>query len=303
MSVLVVGSLNMDLVVTMTKFPDSGQTVVARDLQMIPGGKGLNQAIAASQVGAQVSMLGCMGSDDYSRQLEEILSKFHIDTTNLQKVDGSSGVALVEVENSGSNRIAIVPGANEKFDYHAIEADYFARFGNSVVLGPLENPIMHLEKSFIAAKSAGATTILNPAPSQLLSSDFLGAVDILIPNQNEAEELSGVSIADKKDAEKAARRLLELGPQIVIITLGEKGALLVSNQENYFQEAFKIKVIDTTAAGDTFCGAFAAEIDRDQEPKLALRLASAAAALSTTKYGASHSIPGRSEINDFLKTH
>lgn len=303
MSVLVVGSLNMDLVVTMSTFPESGQTVMAENFQMIPGGKGLNQAIAASQVGAQVSMLGCLGSDANSRHLEKILVDFHIDSTNVQKVEGSSGVALVEVDNSGKNRIAIVPGANEKFSYHAIQPDYFARFGHSVVLGPLENPIMHLEKSFISAKGAGATTILNPAPSQLLSSDFLGVIDILIPNQIEAEELSGVSITNKGDAEVAARRLLELGPKIVIITLGDKGALLVSDQENYFQEAFKVKAIDTTAAGDTFCGAFAAELDADQEPKLALRVASAAAALSTTKYGASHSIPKRSEINNFLKSN
>lgn len=291
----------MDLVVSMSKFPESGETVNALDFSTIPGGKGLNQAVAAARAGAHVQMFGALGTDDNSKALEKILENEGVSRVGIQKYEGSSGVAIVEVERSSANRIAIVPGANGKFTYNENIQAVFNELSGSFVLGPLENPIAEIEKYFVAAKKAGITTILNPAPVQMLSPSFLNTVDILIPNQHEAQELTGIEIKDESDAEMAGRQLLNNGHKIVIITLGEKGAILVSPHEVIFQKAFRVESIDTTAAGDTFCGTFAAELDRGSNSVLALEMASAAAALSTTILGASTSIPDRRKVLEFIQ--
>lgn len=300
MGVIVIGSLNMDLVVMMERFPDSGETVNALDFASIPGGKGLNQAIAARRAGAKVSMIGAIGSDDNSRTLENLLHSEGIDSNHLQRYQGSSGVAIVEVEKSGANRIAIVPGANGRLSYQNSTASIFSEHSGSIAIGPLENPIDELEKYFKAAKEAGLTTILNPAPVQLLSQNFLTLIDIFIPNQHEAEDLTGLHIDNLEQAEKAARALLRNGHKAVIVTLGEDGAILATDSEILYQKAFKVNSIDTTAAGDTFCGTFAAELDDGSTFSNALKMAAAAAALSTTKSGAANSIPSRAEVLNFI---
>jgi len=171
----------------------------------------------------------------------------------------------------------------------------------SVLLAPLENPILEVEESFRVAKEAGMTTILNPAPYQHLNSKFLSLVDILIPNQHEASLMTGSIISNKEEAIPAARKLLSAGHKSVIITLGKEGAVFVSEAEVLFQEAFKVDTVDTTAAGDVFCAAFAAQISLGASNKVALKFASAAAAISTTKLGASISAPTHQAVDTYLK--
>lgn len=302
MSILIVGSLNMDLVVTMRRFPNSGETVSANDLTSIPGGKGLNQAVAAAKLVSNVSFFGAVGTDGYADSLQAALIEAGADISAVQKVDGSSGVALIEVEESGSNRISIVPGANKKFVFDQSLLDKVKDSNFSVLLAPLENPIIEIEKSFRVAKEAGLTTILNPAPYQCLNSEFLSLVDILIPNQHEASQMTGSIISNKEEAIPAARKLLSAGHKSVIITLGKEGAVFVSEAEVHFQEAFKVDTVDTTAAGDVFCAAFAAQLSLGASNKVALKFASAAAAISTTKLGASISAPTHQAVDAYLKS-
>lgn len=301
MSVLVVGSLNMDLVVTMKRFPKSGETVTAEDLTLVPGGKGLNQAVAAARLVSNVSFFGAVGTDGYADTLQAALIDAGADISYLQKVVGSSGVALIEVEESGNNRISIVPGANKEFVFDQSLLQKVKDSNYSVLLAPLENPILEVEESFRVAKEAGMTTILNPAPYQHLNSKFLSLVDILIPNQHEASLMTGSMISNKEEAIPAARKLLSAGHKSVIITLGKEGALFVSEAEVLFQEAFKVDTVDTTAAGDVFCAAFAAQISLGASNKVALKFASAAAAISTTKLGASISAPTHQAVDTYLK--
>jgi ribokinase len=300
-SVLVVGSLNMDLVVTMKRFPKSGETVTAEDLTLVPGGKGLNQAVAAARLVSNVSFFGAVGTDGYADTLQAALIDAGADISYLQKVVGSSGVALIEVEESGNNRISIVPGANKEFVFDQSLLQKVKDSNYSVLLAPLENPILEVEESFRVAKEAGMNTILNPAPYQHLNSKFLSLVDILIPNQHEASLMTGSIISNKEEAIPAARKLLSAGHKSVIITLGKEGAVFVSEAEVLFQEAFKVDTVDTTAAGDVFCAAFAAQISLGASNKVALKFASAAAAISTTKLGASISAPTHQAVDTYLK--
>lgn len=301
MSILVVGSLNMDLVVTMRRFPNSGETVTAEDLALIPGGKGLNQAVAAARLVSNVSFFGAVGTDGYADSLQTALLEAGTDISAIQKFDGSSGIALVEVEQSGSNRISIVPGANKKFIFDQSLLEKVKDSNYSVLLAPLENPILEIEKSFRVAKEAGLTTILNPAPYQDINIEFLSMVDILIPNQHEASQMTGCVISNKEEAIPAARKLLSAGHKSVIITLGKEGAVFVSETEVLFQEAFKVDAVDTTAAGDVFCAAFAAQLSLGASNNVALKFASAAAAISTTKLGASISAPTLQAVDAYLE--
>lgn len=300
MTVVVAGSVNMDLVVTLPVFPETGQTIRGQSFTAIPGGKGLNQAIAASRVGSHTVLVGAIGNDDYSKTLIEALEIDQIDTSNLQHYQGPCGVALIEVNSRGENRIAIVPGANGLLDAKEIKKEMFVNLNEGVLVGPLENPLSELEEIYVFAKENDLTTILNPAPAQPLSSRLLNAVDILIPNQHEAELLTGIKISSVLDAEISCKKLLEAGPRAVIVTLGDQGSVYVSKSETIYQSAFRVEARDTTAAGDTFCGALAAQLDQKKTIRQALKFASAAASLSTLTFGASSSIPTQENTLDFI---
>jgi len=303
MGVIVVGSLNIDLVVHLDRMPNPGETLHGKTFHTYPGGKGLNQAVAAARSSAATSMIGVLGTDPYSDSLRGVLDTEGINGELIATIEGPCGTAVIEVDSAGQNRIVVIPGANAELDASKVlDQSVGVLRPGTVVVAQLESPANQLTKIFQHAQSAGCLTILNPAPASELSADFLRAIDILIPNQFEAELLTGIEVTDQKSAAFAARALIEQGVKAVIVTLGSAGAIYVSQSEEIYQPAFAVVPIDTTAAGDAFCGAFAGELERGTSIATALRYGCAAGALATTAQGAVPSIPLENDIRALLSS-
>ena len=296
MSVLVFGSLNLDLVTYADKLPAIGETIVGEKLLKFPGGKGLNQAIAARRAGSEVLMVGSIGNDADGDYLFNILKSENIDPKFITKTSEQTGIAVIEVSKSAENRIIIIAGANSK-----------TRFSNEVLtsspsvtvsLAQLETPIAEVAKFIHESKAAGKITILNPAPIQKLDQQLLQDTDYLIANETEASFLIGSAVEhlSKDEAVTIARQLQKNGSKKVIITLGEQGSIYLDQEKELFTPAYKVKAVDTTAAGDAFCGAFATAISENKPVEYALKFASAAGGLAATKAGAVPSLPTQQEI-------
>lgn len=296
MSVLVFGSLNLDLVTYADKLPAIGETIVGEKLLKFPGGKGLNQAIAARRAGSEVLMVGSIGNDADGDYLFNILKSENIDPKFITKTSEQTGIAVIEVSKSAENRIIIIAGANSK-----------TRFSNEVLtsspsvtvsLAQLETPIAEVAKFIHESKAAGKITILNPAPIQKLDQQLLQDTDYLIANETEASFLIGSAVEhlSKDEALTIARQLQKNGSKKVIITLGEQGSVYLDQEKELFTPAYKVKAVDTTAAGDAFCGAFATAISENKPVEYALKFASAAGGLAATKAGAVPSLPTQQEI-------
>ena len=296
MSVLVFGSLNLDLVTYADKLPAIGETIVGEKLLKFPGGKGLNQAIAARRAGSEVLMVGSIGNDADGDYLFDILKSENIDPKFITKTSEQTGIAVIEVSKSAENRIIIIAGANSK-----------TRFSNEVLtsspsvtvsLAQLETPISEVAKFIHESKAAGKITILNPAPIQKLDQQLLQDTDYLIANETEASFLIGSAVEhlSKDEAVTIARQLQKNGSKKVIITLGEQGSVYLDQEKELFTPAYKVKAVDTTAAGDAFCGAFATAISENKPVEYALKFASAAGGLAATKAGAVPSLPTQQEI-------
>jgi ribokinase len=296
MSVLVFGSLNLDLVTYADKLPAIGETIVGEKLLKFPGGKGLNQAIAARRAGSEVLMVGSIGNDADGDYLFDILKSENIDPKFITKTSEQTGIAVIEVSKSAENRIIIIAGANSK-----------TRFSNEVLtsspsvtvsLAQLETPIAEVAKFIHESKAAGKITILNPAPIQKLDQQLLQDTDYLIANETEASFLIGSAVEhlSKDEAVTIARQLQKNGSKKVIITLGEQGSVYLDQEKELFTPAYKVKAVDTTAAGDAFCGAFATVISENKPVEYALKFASAAGGLAATKAGAVPSLPTQQEI-------
>ena len=296
MSVLVFGSLNLDLVTYADKLPAIGETIVGEKLLKFPGGKGLNQAIAARRAGSEVLMVGSIGNDADGDYLFNILKSENIDPKFITKTSEQTGIAVIEVSKSAENRIIIIAGANSK-----------TRFSNEVLtsspsvtvsLAQLETPIAEVAKFIHESKAAGKITILNPAPIQKLDQQLLQDTDYLIANETEASFLIGSAVEhlSKDEAMTIARQLQKNGSKKVIITLGEQGSVYLDQEKELFTPAYKVKAVDTTAAGDAFCGAFATAISENKPVEYALKFASAAGGLAATKAGAVPSLPTQQEI-------
>jgi len=298
MGVVVAGSLNIDLVVNLDRMPLPGETVHGKTFQTFPGGKGLNQAVSAARSKAVTSMIGALGTDPYSAILREVMHAEGIDAQLVRSINGPCGTAIIEVDSSGQNRIVVIPGANAEMK--ASEASFDSFKPGSTLLAQLESPIDQLVEIFKNAKRSGIRTILNPAPAIDLPESLLMNVDFLIPNQHEAKILSGLNADNRDDAVKAAYRLIERGAAAVVVTLGDVGAIYVDKENVIFQPAFPVNPVDTTAAGDAFCGALAAELDRGNSIEVALEYACAAGGLATTKNGAVPSMPSELEIRSYL---
>ena len=300
MTVLVFGSLNLDLVAYADNLPTLGQTVTGEKLLRFPGGKGLNQAIAASRSGSEVLMVGCLGQDSEGEFLNQVLVDEKIDSRFISRQMVQTGIAVIEVSKDGENRILIIPGANAlvKFEQRYLEAVTKPK----VALAQLETPIVEVEKFIINAHKAGVITILNPAPIQKLSQELISACDYLIVNETEASFLTGNQIEklSKDEAQAVGRQLLKIGAKQVVITLGEQGSLYLDTKSNIYTPAFKISAIDTTAAGDAFCGAFATALANDSSIEYGLKFATAAGAIAATRAGAVPSLPTNSEILSML---
>lgn len=297
--IVVVGSANTDLVVQADRLPTPGETVLGGDLITTQGGKGANQAVAAARLGAKVTFVARIGGDAFGRETLSALRREGLDVRYVaQDPEAPSGVAMIVIGPGGQNLIAVAPGANRRLSGADVGAAKSAFEGAGVVLIELETPV---EAGLMAARlgrEAGATVILNPAPapSDPLPDALFRAVDILTPNETEAAVLSG-----DRSPEGAAKVLLGQGVDTVIVTLGEAGALVATRFEAAQRvPGFRVKAVDTTAAGDAFNGGLAVALGRGKPLRQAVRYAHAAAALTVTKLGAQPSLPTADEVETFL---
>ncbi|WP_256105748.1 ribokinase [Streptomyces sp. ODS05-4] len=289
--IVVLGSANMDLVAYAGRLPGPGETVTGRDFRTAPGGKGANQAVAAVRAGAEVSMIGAVGSDPYGSALRASLESAGVDTDLLRTVEGPSGTAHVTVDDDGRNTIVVVPGANGAVESLLPGDDTLIATADALLL-QLELPLSAVVEGAQAARRHGVRTVLTPAPAVPLPPELLGATDLLVPNQHEAAALTGIA-----DPHGAAEALLRQVPQTVI-TLGAAGSLHAARgAEPVMVPAPEVDAVDTTAAGDTFTGVLAVALAEGRPVRDALAWASSAAALSVQRLGAAPAMPYRKEID------
>lgn len=299
-NVVVIGSLNMDLVTRAPRLPKGGETLIGHSFATVSGGKGANQAVAAARLGAQVAMVGCVGNDDYGVQLRDALLAEQIDCQAVSTVEDSSGVALIVVDDNSQNAIVIVAGANGAMTPAVIDRFDAVLQAADVIICQLEIPDATVGHALKRARALGKTVILNPAPaSRPLPADWFAAIDYLIPNESEAAALSGLPVDSLQSAESAANQLIAMGAGKVIITLGAQGSLFANGKGFEHFPAPKVKAVDTTAAGDTFVGGFAAALASGKSEAEAIRYGQVAAALSVTRAGAQPSIPTMSDVQAF----
>jgi ribokinase len=296
----------MDLVVQMPAIPRPGETLLGGRFATFPGGKGANQAVAAARMGARVTMVGRVGGDAFGEQMLKIVRSEGIDTRFIG-VDPKSatGVALIEVDAQGQNSIAVASGANFTLTSEEVRSAMGQISQVDLLVMPLETPMETIETAAQIAKDRGARVILNPAPARDLGKDLLQKIDVLIPNEGETERLTGRKILSEEDALYAGMVLLGQGVGSVVLTLGEKGALLLEGDPkgptSQLVLAFPVQAVDTTAAGDGFVGALATGLGEGLSLSAAARFASAAAAISVTRAGAQPSLPYRREVDQFLR--
>ncbi len=300
--IVVVGSLNMDLVVRTPRLPLPGETIIGREFMIAPGGKGANQTVAAAKLGATVSMVGRLGADDFGQALRENLRAAGADDAYVFAEDSAAtGIAIIEVEDSSQNTIVVAPGANAHVTRADVDAARSAITTSQAVIAQLEIPLDTVLYAMQLTHQANVLTVLNPAPAQPLPTELLSLIDLLIPNEIEAALLTGIEVKDEASAEQAARKLHERGAGVIVITLEERGAIVLDERGARRIPPFRVKAIDTTAAGDAFVAALAVAHAAGRDLDTALREANAAGALAATKRGAQPSLPTRAELDEFLK--
>ncbi|MDR6373468.1 ribokinase [Paraburkholderia caledonica] len=296
--VAVVGSLNMDLVARAPRLPHPGETLAGRTFAQVAGGKGGNQAVAAARLGAQVSMLGCVGADANGAQLRAGLEAEGIDCTAVETGREATGVALIVVDDASQNAIVIVAGSNGEVTPETIARHEAVLAAADVVICQLETPLDTVQAALATARRLGKTVILNPAPATgPLPAEWLPLIDYLIPNELEAATLTGLPVGSPEEAATAAAVLRAAGARNVLVTLGPRGVqAALEGAAPALYDAPKVKAVDTTAAGDTFIGGFAAQLAQGASVDAAIRFAQRAAALSVTRAGAQPSIPTWAEV-------
>ncbi|KFI12781.1 ribokinase [Vibrio coralliilyticus] len=301
---VVLGSVNADHVLQVPSFPRPGETLHGRNYQVIPGGKGANQAVAAARLNADTGFIACVGDDAFGINIRE---NFKMDNINIAGVkmqpNCPTGIAMIQVAESGENSICISAEANAKLTEDAIEVDLERIRQANYLLMQLETPMCGIEKAAQVAKASRTNIILNPAPARELSDELLACIDVITPNETEAEVLTGVTVTDNESAQEAANALHRKGIEIVLITLGAKGVWLSQNGRGELILGFRVEATDTTAAGDTFNGALVTGLLEDLPLESAIKFAHAAAAISVTRFGAQTSIPSRDEVDAFLEQH
>jgi ribokinase len=299
---VVLGSINADHILNLEHFPTPGETVTGQEYQVAFGGKGANQAVAAGRSGAGIAFIACVGDDDTGSRVCKQLASDNIDTSPISTIkDAATGVALIFVNSAGENVIGIHSGANGALTPALVEEQNQKISAASALLMQLESP---LESVLAAAKIAHQNqtkVVLNPAPACELPDELLALVDMITPNETEAEKLTGVRVENDDDAAVAAQALHAKGIETVIITLGSRGVWLSENGKGQRVPGFKVKAVDTIAAGDTFNGALVTALLEDKPMNEAIRFAHAAAAIAVTRKGAQPSVPWRHEIDEFLQ--
>jgi ribokinase len=298
---VVLGSVNADHVLSVPRFPKPGETLTGSEYHIAYGGKGANQAVAAGRAGADIAFIACIGDDDIGARMKTQFAEDGIDTQAVMPVGGSpTGVAMILVSADGENSIAISAGANAELTPDRLQPHESLIADADVLLMQLESPIPTVIAAAHTARQSGTRVILNPAPAQVLPAELLQLVDVITPNETEAEMLTGISVQTEADAQRAANKLHTYGIGTVLITLGAKGVWLSEQGQGELLPGFRVQAVDTTAAGDTFNGAWVtAELD-GLPTRQAIRFAHAAAAISVTRAGAQPSIPWKAEVDAFL---
>ncbi len=295
--VLVVGSANMDLVVTTTRFPSPGETLLGEHFNMFPGGKGANQAVSSAKLNVRTFFLGKLGNDNFSAQLRQSMVQEGVDIS-LLKIDDKThtGTAFIIIDDSGQNEIIVISGSNMSLTPDDVlrHSDKFNEV--KVVLTQLEIPIETVYQTIRLAKESDAIVILNPAPARQLSDEIYPMIDYLTPNENEIEYLSGVKITDNDSVVEASKVLLKRGIKNIIVTLGDKGAILVTENCTTEFSVEKVNVVDTTAAGDAFNGALAYSLNVGKSINESIIFANKVASIAVTQLGAQTSMPTLNQI-------
>ena len=300
-TIAVVGSSNMDLVVKSNRIPAIGETILGGDFIMVPGGKGANQAVAAAKLGARVFFIAKLGKDIFGSQSLANFEKEGVNTKYvLQTEEAPSGVALIMVDDDGNNLIVVAPGANHKLSPEDVKEAETDIASSGALVAQLEVPIETIEFAAGLANKNNVPFILDPAPAQKLSPQLLEMVDVLTPNETEAQILTGVEVKDRDSAGAAARKLLDCGVKTVILTMGVNGYLTVNKEGMEFVPAKKVKAADSTAAGDAFTGSLAVGLAQGKTLAEAALFANNVAAVSVTKMGAQPSMPTVREVESFI---
>ena len=298
----VLGSINVDHVIRVPYFPKAGETLTGYDYQIAYGGKGANQAVAAARCGANVSFIGAIGDDQIGQTMKQAFEQDGIDTSAISVIQNqSTGLAMIQVADSGQNSIVISSGANADLSEALVEQHKSHIEQADILLMQLESPLQAVNLATKFAKSAGVKVVLNPAPAQPLPDSLLSHIDIITPNETEAEILTGIKVTNEQTAAVAANYFHQLGIETVLITLGSKGVYYSEKGKGEIIPGFRVEAEDTTAAGDTFNGAFVTALLEGKLPKEAIRFAHAAAAISVPRMGAQTAIPRREDVDQFLQ--
>lgn len=300
--IVVVGSMHMDLTVKAKTIPSKGETVLGEDFKMAPGGKGANQAAAAARLGAAVTFVGRVGADHFGKLLIDNANRFGINTQFIVKdAEAYTGIALITVDRRGNNIISVAQGADSHCRSEDVDMADEVIKSCDILLVQLEIPLSVVEYAVDKAWQYGVKAILNPAPAQKLSARLFQRVYLLTPNEREASLISGNKIRDIDSAKKVAWAILEKGTANVVITVGKKGAILATKAGVVHLPAPIVKTVDTTGAGDAFCGALAVAISSGKKLNESVLYANCAGALATTRIGAQEALPTREELDTFMQ--
>ncbi|MCL6270876.1 ribokinase [Sansalvadorimonas sp. 2012CJ34-2] len=302
--IIVLGSVNADHVIQTPKLPRPGETVAGTSYQVIPGGKGANQAVACALISKEASntaFIACVGEDSFGRENTASMAAMGMDTSAVNAVTGkATGVALISVDQNAENCITIAPEANACLDESVVQKHKDLIASGHTLLMQLETPLKGLTSAAKIAKESGTRVVLNPAPARPLPDSLLANLDMITPNQTEAELLTGIPVSDEDSAQKAAEDLHKHGISTVVITMGKHGAWISENDAMHLISGFKVTPVDTTAAGDTFNGALVVALAEGKPLEKAVTFANAAGAISVTRPGAQPSVPTRQEVDDYL---
>lgn len=299
--IVVIGSSNVDLIMKMDHLPEKGETVTDAVFMQVYGGKGANQAVVAARAGGKVAFVNCVGQDAYTPQMVQNYKNDGIDTRFVfQEENIASGHALIMIDQAGNNIISVAPGANNLLTPSKIDKALSIINEAAMIVMQFEIPEETIKYVIDLANQKNIPVLWNVAPARPFDFSYIPKVNMLVLNEVEAGFLADMPVENEADAEKAAEKLVKMGVEKVIITLGSQGAFVLTKDEKVSVPSFKVNAVDTTAAGDTFCGAFAVALVEGKSLKESLRFASAAAAISVTRIGAQPSAPTREEIDLFL---
>ncbi|WP_028855161.1 ribokinase [Psychrilyobacter atlanticus] len=297
--ILVIGSLNMDLVTMSDRHPKLGETIIGKSFFQIPGGKGGNQAVAISKLGGDVTMFGCVGKDSYGDILIEELKKNDVNIDCVKKVEKNTGIATIVVDENADNTIIVVPGANFEITIDDIDKNIELIKDADIVLLQLEIPIDVVEYILKKSKEYNKITILNPAPAENLSVDIIKNVDYLVPNETELELLSGMPTGSEEEVLVASKKLMDMGVKNLIVTMGKNGSIFVGEDKVVKVGIHKVKAVDPTAAGDSFIGGVIRMLAEGKKIEEAMEFGARVGAITVTKEGAQSSLPTWDEVVNY----